>query len=113
MAAPENPHVSPVSGLYGRLDRPNCRVARVNVITGGPRSCTFRTGQRSGVWFVTKNDAFYGDYLSRSQAIEAACFGARSVEAKGGSARVVSMPGESPIAHQLAAANPRTAGGRR
>ncbi|CAN7457509.1 hypothetical protein LJR225_003079 [Phenylobacterium sp. LjRoot225] len=85
----------------------------MTLIPRGPtRTYTFRTGERSGVWYVNKNDVFYGDYLSRNQAIEAACFGARTVEAKGGSARVLSMPGDVPVAHQLAAANPRAAGGR-
>lgn len=77
-----------------------------------PRSCTFRVGERASVWFVTKNDVFYGDYLSRGQAIEAACFGARTVEAKGGSARVLAAPGDVLVGHQLVAANPRAAGGR-
>lgn len=81
------------------------------MIPRGPaRTYTFRTGERAGVWYVTKNETFYGDYLSHGQAVEAACFGARTVEAKGGSARVVSMPGEKPVPHQLAAAS---AGARR
>jgi len=85
----------------------------LNLIPRGPvRSYTFRAGERSGVWFVTKNDAFYGDYLSRGQAIEAACFGARTVEAKGGSARVLTSPGDTLVGHQLVASSPRAAGGR-
>jgi hypothetical protein len=72
-------------------------------------SFTFRTGQRSGVWFVTKNDVFYGDYLTRGQAVEAACFGARAVEAQGGSAQVLAMPGEVLITHRLPSLQGRTA----
>ena len=73
----------------------------MNLIARGPiRSCTFRVSERSGVWCVTKNDTFYGDYLSRSQATEAACFGARTVEAQGGTAMVHTMPGDVPVSHR-------------
>jgi hypothetical protein len=65
-----------------------------------PRSCTFRTGRRSGVWFVTRDDVFYGDYLTRGQAIESACYGARTIEAQGGTAVVLTMPGEVVVPHQ-------------
>jgi hypothetical protein len=56
-------------------------------ISGGP---TFRVRLRSGVWSVTKNDVFFGDYLTRAQAVE----GARSAASKtdallGGMGRVV------------------------
>lgn len=110
MAALENPpHDSPACGP----DRLSRRRARLTLIPRGPaRTCTFRTGERAGLWYVNKNDVFYGDYLSRNQAIEAACFGARTVEAKGGSARVVSMPGDVPVPHQTTAAHPRAAQGR-
>jgi hypothetical protein len=84
----------------------------VNLIPRGPpRSCTFRVGERSGVWYVNKNDSFYGDYLSRGQAIEAACFGARTVEAQGGVALVVTLPGEVPVAHRTGAL--KTGSGRK
>jgi hypothetical protein len=61
---------------------------------------TFRTGRRGGVWFVTKDHAFYGDYLSHDQALESACYGARAVQAKGGSARVLDGPDEVVVPHQ-------------
>lgn len=84
----------------------------MNVISRGPpRSCTFRVGERSGVWYVNKSDIFYGDYLSRAQAIEAACFGARTVEAQGGVALVVTMPGDAPVAHRTLAV--KTGSGRK
>jgi hypothetical protein len=73
---------------------------------------TFRTGQRGGVWFVTKDHAFYGDYLSRDQAIESACYGARAVEATGGSARVLDGPDQVVIPHQFPAPPRPAAGGR-
>lgn len=63
------------------------------------RDCTFRAAVRSGVWLVTKNDAFYGDYLSRNQALRSACLGARAVEALGGTARVLAPPGETLVPH--------------
>lgn len=81
------------------------------IARGPPRSCTFRVGERSGVWYVNKNDSFYGDYLSRGQAIEAACFGARTVEAKGGVALVVTLPGDVPVAHLTVAL--KTGSGRK
>ena len=71
-------------------------------LTGAP-PCIFRTGQRTGVWFVTKDGAFYGDYLSRSQAIRSACLGALAVEARGGTAHVFASPGDVPIQHQIPA----------
>ena len=73
---------------------------------------TFRTGQRGRVWFVTKDRAFYGDYLGRDQAIESACYGARAVEAKGGSARVLDGPDEVVVPHQVPVPPRPTAGGR-
>lgn len=63
------------------------------------RSCTFRTQLRSGVWSVTKDDAFYGDYLSRREAVKGACAGARAVEALGGSAKVLDAATDTVIPH--------------
>jgi len=70
---------------------------------------TFRTTLRAGVWSVTKDGAFYGDYFSRDQAIASACYGARAVEAIGGEVRV--LAGEEVIAHRLIGADAQ-AGGR-
>lgn len=50
---------------------------------------TFHATLRSGVWSVTKDHVFYGDYFSRGQAIASACYGARAVEAIGGEACVL------------------------
>ena len=61
------------------------------------RDTTFRTILRSGVWSVTKNHVFYGDYFSREQALRSACNGARMVEATGGAVRV--LAGEEVIVH--------------
>ena len=62
--------------------------------------CIFRAEERGGVWAVTNNDAFYGDYLTRAQAIDGACSGARDIEAFGGSAEVIAGPGDDIIRHQ-------------
>jgi hypothetical protein len=71
----------------------------MNLVARPPnRDTTFRTTLRSGMWAVTKNNVFYGDYFSHSQAIRSACYGARTVEATGGVARV--LAGEEVIAHR-------------
>lgn len=70
----------------------------MNFADRAPRpGVTFRANQRDGIWSVTKDHAFYGDYFSREQAIASACYGARAVEALGGEARV--MAGGLPVAH--------------
>ena len=48
---------------------------------------------RSGVWSVTRDHAFYGDFLSRAEALGQACAAARAVEALGGTARVLAAGG--------------------
>jgi hypothetical protein len=68
-------------------------------VPGRNRDTTFRASLISGVWSVTKNNVFYGDYLDRTQAIRSACYGARAVEATGGQARVLLLPGDELIAH--------------
>jgi hypothetical protein len=63
------------------------------------RSCTFRAALRSGVWTVTRDEVFYGDFLTRAEAVRQACLAARAFEARGGEARVLAPPGETPIPH--------------
>jgi hypothetical protein len=63
------------------------------------RTCTFRASRRSSVWQVTRDEVFYGDYLSREEALKSACSAARSFEAVGGTARVLASPGDVLIAH--------------
>lgn len=76
----------------------------MNLISRGPpRTCVFRVSESSGVWEVTKNAAFYGDYMNRDQAVRGACYGARAVEATGGSAQVVVQPGDKPVDHRTLA----------
>lgn len=50
---------------------------------------TFRVRLRSGVWAVTKDDAFFGDYLTRGHAIEGARTAASRADPLGGETRVV------------------------
>jgi hypothetical protein len=64
------------------------------------RATTFRASLTDGLWSVTKNNVFYGDYFSRAQAIRSACNGARTVEASGGQARVLVLPNDELIAHR-------------
>jgi hypothetical protein len=63
------------------------------------RDSTFRVRLGSAVWSVTKNDVFYGDYLTRAQAVAGACAAACVVDALGGLARVLAEPGSKLIAH--------------
>lgn len=64
-----------------------------------PGDCTFRVSVRSGVWSVTRDHVFYGDYLSRTEALRGACSAACSAEALGGTARVLAPPGDTLIPH--------------
>ena len=60
--------------------------------TGMPKSrrvpTHLRATLRSGVWRVTEDGAWYGDYLQRGPAIEAAHLSALRIVAGGGSAEV-------------------------
>ena len=60
---------------------------------------TFRVSARAGVWNVSFGKAFFGDFLTRSDAVQAACVAARNVEARGGEARVVAPPRDALIPH--------------
>jgi hypothetical protein len=68
------------------------------------RSCTFRTRQNKGVWQVSRDGLFYGDYESQAQALAAACFGARAMEARGAPARVLNGRDEEVVPHHLPSA---------
>ena len=61
---------------------------------------TFRAFARQGAWCVTREGAFYGDFLTRAEALRCACFGARAVEARGGAARVLTGAGDAVVPHQ-------------
>jgi hypothetical protein len=64
-----------------------------------PHSLVFHITLGSSVWHVSRNGAFYGDYLSRGNAIRAACAGARDEERRGGVARVFEPPGTVALPH--------------
>lgn len=58
---------------------------------------TFRVAARGDAWQVTRDDAVYGDFLTRGEAVRAACFAARSAEKRGGSVRVLAPPNDRVI----------------
>ena len=62
---------------------------------------TFRASLRGGVWQVTRDYVFVGEYPSSAAAIEGALQAAVAYEAAGGRARVMGPPGETPIPHQV------------
>lgn len=66
---------------------------------GAPQSSVFRVSRRSGVWSVTRDHAFYGDYLTRGDAVAAASAAACAVETLGGQAQVQSAPSGEVIRH--------------
>jgi hypothetical protein len=55
---------------------------------GAPSSDLIRTELRDGVWHVTRNDKFYGDYLTQQSAVDAALKLSRDIERGGGVALV-------------------------
>ena len=59
-----------------------------------------------GVWQVTRDYVFHGEYASREEAAEGACNAARSLEAAGGAARVLATPGDTPIPHHTSRSKP-------
>jgi hypothetical protein len=59
----------------------------------------FRVTLGSGVWHVRRNDVFFGDYLTRGNAIRAACAAARIEEHRGYVAQVFEPPGTMALPH--------------
>lgn len=53
-----------------------------------PPTQIFRVALASGVWQVSQDGAFFGHYLTRGNAIRAACAGARDEERRGRAAQV-------------------------
>lgn len=62
----------------------------------GRLQVTFRVLEAPGQWRVWRDQTLYGDFLTRSDALRAACFGARA-EAKRGSAARVFAPDDQPV----------------
>lgn len=63
------------------------------------RFSTFSVAEHGGVWSVTRDGAFYGDYHVQAQAIASARLGAQAVEQRGGSACVILQPNARVLAH--------------
>jgi hypothetical protein len=71
----------------------------VSVAAPRETGCTFRVLQKSEVWQVSRDETFYGEFLTRGDAVRAACFGARAQDRRGRGSRVVMTPGDQRIPH--------------
>lgn len=62
--------------------------------SAGPTDAvTIHSARLHGVWHVTRNGAFVGDYIAEGPALEAAAAVARDVERGGGRAEILLGPG--------------------
>lgn len=61
--------------------------------------CTFRVREKSNVWEVSRDESLYGEFLTRGDAIRAACFGARAQDRRRRGSKVLAAPGDQPIPH--------------
>lgn len=50
---------------------------------------TIRTERRGGIWRVTRDHVFHGDYVQPGPALDAAVAVARELQRKGGAAQIV------------------------
>ena len=66
------------------------------------QSQVFRVTLGSGVWHVRRNDVFFGDYLTRDNAVLAAYAAARTEEGRGRTAQVFEPPGAVALPHHEA-----------
>jgi len=57
-----------------------------------PKATTIRTARVGGVWHVTRDDAFLGDYLAEGPARDAAAKAAQEIAGRGGRAELVFEP---------------------
>ena len=60
---------------------------------------TYEILKQGGAWHVLRDKVFYGDFLSRGDAVRGACFGARTDEARGRRAQVLADEGKAPLPH--------------
>ena len=67
---------------------------------------TFRAALRGGAWQVTRDYVFHSEYPTREDAVRGACAAARSCEEAGGSARVLTTPGDVLVSHRAPAKGP-------
>ena len=86
-----------MSTISQKVLRPNMSGYRRVEIRLTPR--TFRVWEQSGQWRVSRDGAFYGDFLTRGDAVRAACFGARTQNGYGRTAEVIASPGDQRIPH--------------
>jgi len=63
------------------------------------QSEVFRVTLGSGVWHVKRNDTFFGDYLTRGNAVRAACAAACMQEERGRAVQVFEPPATVALPH--------------
>jgi len=68
-------------------------------LESAPPSGVFRVTLRTGIWNVSRNDVFYGDYHTRGNAVRAAYAAARAEEGRGRTAQVFAPPGTVALPH--------------
>jgi hypothetical protein len=71
----------------------------VSVAAARGTGCTFRVLQKSEVWQVSRDETFYGEFLTRGDAVRAACFGARAQDRHGRGSQVLMTPGDERVPH--------------
>jgi len=72
--------------------RPDSHVPAIAALPGGApndKVATIRARLRAGVWRVTCDQVFHGDYTRVGPAIEAAITAARAIQRNGGAAQVL------------------------
>lgn len=66
---------------------------RLVIVEPAPRPpIAFRVRRRTGVWEVTRDSRFFGDYHAETLALEAAEAAIRTITARGGSAALFRAP---------------------
>lgn len=63
------------------------------------KGCTFRVHQISDVWQVSRDETLYGKFLTRGDAVRAACFGARAQDRHSPGSQVLMTPGDQRVPH--------------
>jgi hypothetical protein len=66
---------------------------------GGRPGCTFRIWEEAKLWQVSRDETPYGEFLTRGDAVRAACFGARTAEGEGKASDVLVAPGDQRVPH--------------
>lgn len=69
----------------------------MNAVGHGRTARTFRVSEQGSQWRVSRDGVLYGDFLTRGDAVRAACFGARTQDRQGRPAQVVAAPGDQRI----------------